>query len=65
MDYAQVIKEYGLEPEHVRERRYSGPPGVTKCEKRSIERHPDMDRATSYVERSNLGADGGTGGSRR
>jgi len=55
VDYAQVIKEYGLEPEDARERRYSPAPGVTKCEKRRIEGFPDMDRAnTSYVERSNL-----------
>lgn len=52
VDYAQVIKEYEAEP--IGPGRYS-PPKVTAVEKKVIEGHPDLAKAsTSYVERQNL-----------
>jgi len=52
VDYAQLIKEYGQDPEG--QRRYS-PPTIIGQEKRYISRYPDPDRVcTSHVERNNL-----------
>jgi len=52
IDYAQLIKHYGADPEN--ERRYS-PAEYAGSEKRVITGKPDpVDIATSYVERQNL-----------
>jgi hypothetical protein len=52
VDYAMLIKEYGLDPNG--ERRFS-PPVVLSHEVRVIGGNPDEDKiSTSYVERQNL-----------
>ena len=55
VDYAQVIKEYGQNPEgNGNERRYS-PAVCTKIEKRAVAGDPNLAAAnTSHVERHNL-----------
>ena len=51
-DYAQLIKEFGSDPDG--QHRYS-PPKITGTEVRYINRYPDPDRVcTSHVERQNL-----------
>ena len=54
VDFAQVIKTYGTDPDVDGARRYS-PPVCTSMEKEPVWGDPDMRKAnTSYVERSNL-----------
>lgn len=52
VDYAMLIKEYGIDPKE--ERRFS-PPVVLSEEVRVVQGNPDPDKiSTSYVERQNL-----------
>ena len=52
IDYAQIVKVYGVDPEQ--ERRYS-PPVVLDCRVAEIQGDPDPAHvSTSYVERQNL-----------
>ena len=52
IDYAQLIKVYGIDPQG--EKRYS-PAICTSCESKGISGHPDPAHInTSYVERANL-----------
>jgi len=52
VDYAQLIKQFGTDPEGAR--RYS-PPRIIGSEKRYMSRYPDPARVcTSHVERQNL-----------
>jgi IS1 family transposase len=54
VDFAQLIKTYGADPESKNARRYS-PPVCIGIEKRPIMGDPDMSKvSTSYVENSNL-----------
>jgi len=52
VDYAQLIKQFGTDPEGAR--RYS-PPRIIGSEKRYMSRYPDPARVcTSHVKRQNL-----------
>ncbi len=52
VDYAKLIKVYGIDPEG--EKRYS-PAICTACEKKAMIGEPDSDHiSTSYIERQNL-----------
>ena len=54
VDFIQVIKSYGKEPQKGGERHYS-PPVCTGIRKKVVEGNPSKKRSgTSYVERSNL-----------
>ena len=54
IDYAQVVKLYGPDPEDPKGRRYS-PPKCVRIREQAIQGTPNMDAAsTSHVERHNL-----------
>jgi IS1 family transposase len=54
VDYAQLMKSYGVDPEPTAQRRYS-PMVCTGAIRTAIMGNPDMSKvSTSYVERSNL-----------
>jgi IS1 family transposase len=54
VDYAQVIKEYGKDDDHVTPERKYSPSVVLSVEKKRIMGNPDLELAsTSYVERLN------------